>query len=108
MGVTPQILNAAMRAYVHTFPNRKGLVEHIAALGLAEHSDDITAQLDAVLKTAEDYLYSFPGGVPWSESFERDYHALLRRQHTWLDSESLGRVHGFSGWLCWHEGLNAR
>jgi hypothetical protein len=108
MGVTSQILNAAMQAYVHTFPNRKSLAEHIAAAGLTEQSDEIVGKLDAVLKTAEDYLYSFPGGVPWGEAFERDYHALLRKEHTWLDSESLGRVHGFSGWLCWHEGLNAK
>jgi hypothetical protein len=48
MGVTPQILNAAMRAYVHTFPNRKSLAEHIAKAGLAEQSDEITATLDAL------------------------------------------------------------
>ena len=81
MSVTPQILNAAMQAYVHTFPNRKSLAEHIDAAGLTEQRDEIIAKLDAVLKTAEDYLYSFPGGVSWGDAFVRDYHALLRKQH---------------------------
>ena len=92
--------------YVLTFPNRQRLVEHIAAAGLINH--EIITKLDAVLKTAEDHLYGYPGGVPWGEAFEHDFHALLLKQHPWLDAESLGRVHGFSGWLCWHEGLNAK
>jgi hypothetical protein len=108
MRVTPQILNGALQAYVLTFPSRKRLSEHISSAGLTAESGEIIAELDAVLKTAEDHLYGFPDGVPWSESFERDYHALLIKKHPWLDKESLGRIHGFSGWLCWHEGLNAK
>ncbi|PWU16781.1 MAG: hypothetical protein C5B50_12820 [Verrucomicrobia bacterium] len=107
MGVTSHVLNEALRAYVLTFPNRKRLMEHIKAAGLSAQTDEIVSKLDAVLKTAEDHLYNYPGGVPWGEAFERDYHALLLGQHPWLDTESLGRIHGFSGWLCWHEGLNA-
>jgi hypothetical protein len=108
MSITPQILNDALKAYVVTFPLRERLSEHISATGLTAQSDEIIAELDAVLKTAEDYLYGFPGGVPWGESFERDYYILLIKKHRWLDTESLGRIHGFSGWLCWHEGLNAK
>lgn len=108
MSITHQILNEAMRAYVLTYPNRGRLSNHISAIGLADQSGEIMAQLDAVLKTAENHLYGYPGGVPWTKTFVRDYHAFLQKQHPWLDSESLGRVHGFSGWLCWHEGLNAK
>lgn len=108
MGVTAQILNDALKAYVHTYPSRERLLAHIADAGLTGHGDEVAAQLDAVLKTAEDHLYGYPGGVPWDAAFERDYPALLLRQHPWLDPESLGRIRGFSGWLCWHEGLNAK
>ena len=108
MSVTPQILNESLRAYVHTFPNRDALSQHISAAALTAQGDEIVAKLNAVLKTAEDHLYEYPDGVPWTETFERDYRALLLKQHPWLDTESLGRIHGFSGWLCWHEGLNAK
>jgi hypothetical protein len=107
MSLSPEVLNAALQAYMHTFPNRSGLNSHIERVGLVDQRGDIVAELDAVLKTAEEHLYSFPGGVSWDESFVRDFHALLRKKHPWLDQESLGRIHGFSGWLCWHEGLNA-
>ena len=108
MHVTPQILNSALQVYVLTIPCRKRLAEHISAASLTAESDEIIAELGAVLKTAEDHLYGFPEGVPWSDTFEQNYYALLIKKHPWLDKESLGRIHGFSGWLCWHEGLNAK
>jgi hypothetical protein len=108
MDITPQILNEALRAFVHTFPRREALSRHISAAGLTEQADEIAAKLNAVLKTAEDYLYDYPGGVTWTETFVRNYHILILKQHSWLDAESLGRIHSFSGWLCWHEGLNAK
>jgi hypothetical protein len=107
MRVTPQVLNDAMRAYVMTVPNRKQLVEHISKAGLVDQTDEIVAELDRVLRTAEDHLYGYPGGVSWTDTFKRDYDALLTSKHPWLSAESLDHVHSFSGWLCWHEGLNA-
>jgi hypothetical protein len=105
MDITPQILNAALRAYVRTFRSHERLMEHISAAGLTGHNDEIVAKLDAVLEAAEDLLYSFPGALP--RAFERDYYASLVEQHSWLDTESLSRIHEFLGWLSWHEGLNA-
>lgn len=111
MSLSASILNPALQAYVHTLPNRIELDRHIERVGLGEQSGEqsgeLVAELGAVLKTAEDHLYGFPGGVPWDDPFVRNFHALLRERHPWLDDESLGRIHGFSGWLCWHEGLNA-
>ncbi len=80
-------------------------MEHISAGGLSGQKDEIVAKLDAVLETAGDFLYSFPGGLP--QAFDRDYHAFLIERHSWLDGESLGRIHEYLGWLSWHEGLNA-
>jgi hypothetical protein len=108
MGVSPQVLNEAMCVYVHTFPTRDRLSEHITKHGLEGQRDKIVTELDAVLKTAEEHLYSYPGGVPWTKSFEHDYRELLLQRHPWLNAKSLNRVFGFSGWLCWHDGLNAK
>ena len=69
MRVTPQVLNDAMRAFVITVPNRKQLVEHISKAGLVDQTDEIVAELDGVLRTAEDFLYNYPGGVSWTNSF---------------------------------------
>lgn len=108
MAVTPQILNEAMCVYVRTFPMRDRLTEHITRRGLEQHRDEIVSELDAVLKTAEDHLYEYPGGVPWTAAFECVYRELLVERHAWLDTKSLDRVFAFSRWLCWHDGLNAR
>src|SRR5581483_11341722 len=100
MDLTPQVLNAALRAYVRTFRSRERLMEHISASGLIDQNDEIVAKLDAVLETAEHLLDSFPGGLP--QAFDRDYYSSLTEQHSWLDGESLGRIHEFLGWLSWH------
>ena len=104
MEITPQILNAALRAYVRTFPSSERLMRHISAAGLADQNDEIVAMLDAALETAGDHLYRFPGALP--RAFERDYYAFLIEQHSWLDAESLGCIHEYLGWLSWHEGLS--
>jgi hypothetical protein len=100
MDITPQVLNAALRAYVRTFPSHDRLIEHISAKGLTDQKDEIVAKIDAVLETGEHLLSSFPGGLP--QAFDRDYYAFLTERHSWLDGESLGRIHEFLGWLSRH------
>lgn len=108
MAVAAQILNEAMSVYVQTFSMRDRLAEHITRRGLEQHRDEIVLELDAVLKTATDHLCDYPGGVPWTETFEHAYREFLMQRHPWLDATSLDRVFAFSRWLCWHDGLNAQ
>lgn len=102
----PSLMNAALRSYVTTFPRRDLLQTFLESGGLQDVGRTITASLDAVLRTAENHLYDYPGGVPWDAAFEAEYRDLLQRHHPWLDADSLGRIFSFSHWLCWHEGLN--
>ena len=108
MDISPTVLREAIEAYVQTFPVRDRLKEHIRQRGLIDHAEKIEAALDACLGTAEDYLYKYPGGVPWTDAFKKEFESLLVQQHPWLDRPSLDRIMSFSGWLCWHEGLNAK
>jgi hypothetical protein len=102
----PSILNEAMRSHVHTFTQQDRLDSFIDSRGLGEYRAEIKKRLDALLRTAEDYLYNYPNGVPWDDDIKRDYIALLGSEHPWVDQESIDCVLSFSGWLCWHEGLN--
>lgn len=102
----PALLNAAMRSYVHTFSRQDLLDAFLDTKGLQDQRQEIKSQLDSLLKTAEDHLYDYPGGVPWDSDFEQSYVGLLRQNHPWIDSISIDRVLSFSHWLCWHEGLN--
>jgi hypothetical protein len=102
----PQTLNAAMRSYVHTFSRQDLLDAFITANGLSTYRKEIKRHLDGLLRTAEAHLYDYPGGVPWDDEFERDFVVMLQHNHTWVDSNTIERVLSFSGWLCWHEGLN--
>ena len=102
----PPVLNEAMRSYVHTFSREDRLDAFIEKKQLGGYRDEIKMRLDALLKTAEDHLYDYPGGVPWDDDFKREFIALLSRKHAWIDQGSIDCVLSFSGWLCWHEGLN--
>ncbi len=107
MEPSAQILRNALEAYVQTFPARDRLQAHLAKQQLAGRAAEIEAALDACLGTAEDFLYAYPGGVPWTAAFKAEFEAMLVRKHPWLDRSALDRLMAFSGWLCWHEGLNA-
>jgi hypothetical protein len=108
MELNAQTLRDALEAYVQTFRVRDRLKEHIGRQGLSGDSERIEAALDACLQTAEEFLYNYPGGVPWTDAFKKEYEEHLLSQYSWLDRASMDRVMAFSGWLCWHEGLNAR
>jgi hypothetical protein len=108
MPPSPDTLRAALRAYVHTFPVRDRLDAFIRANGSGRQSDEIIKEMDAIMKTAEDHLWNYPGGVPWTEDFKADYIKLLRERHPWIDQPCIDTILSFAGWICWHEGLNAR
>ena len=108
MDVTPQTLNEAMAAYVVTLPMRGRLADYITAGGLDDKRQEIVAELDALLKTAEKHLWSQPDGVSWTLEFLREYRDLLHLAHPWMDEGSFAHVVAYSRWLCWHEGLNTR
>lgn len=91
---------------MHTFSRQDLLDQFLDKKGLQAQGSEIKSHLDSLLKTAEDHLYDYPGGVPWDSDFEHSYVGLLRQHHPWIDSTSIDRVLSFSRWLCWHEGLN--
>lgn len=108
MSVSSEILNEALCAYVGTFPRKDMLAKHIAQHHLAAQAAQITSTLDAMLKAAEDYLWGHAGGVVWTDTFEAEFRDYLRLAYPWLDARGFDAVTSFSGWLCWHEGLNAK
>jgi hypothetical protein len=107
MNSSPEILNESFCAYLYTVPNRERLAEHIDTHHLADDSEAITAQLEAVIKTCEDRLYNYPGGVPWTATFAAEFRSHLQQAYPWLNAQSFERIMAFAQWLCWHEGLDA-
>ncbi|MCF7786636.1 MAG: hypothetical protein K9N47_10980 [Prosthecobacter sp.] len=107
MTPTPQMLNEALCAFIWTIPDRDRLKAHLSANQLLDVSKEITAEMNELVKNAEDYLWNFPGGVPWTDDFKLGYRAHLQQAHPWMDDRSADAISSFSGWLCWHEGLNA-
>jgi hypothetical protein len=105
---SPEDLRSALCAYVDTFPVRDRLKAFIHDNGLEGESAEITAEIDTIMKTAEGHLWDYPGGVPWTEEFKTDYIRLLRERHPWIDQACIDTIMSFSGWICWHEGLNAQ
>ena len=107
MSVSPEILNEALCAYVATFPVRERLDEHIRTRSLEAIGSEIIAALDGVLSAAEEFLFAYPGGVPWTEAFKQEFRQHLANTHVWLDPRGFASITSFSRWLCWHDGLNA-
>lgn len=104
-GPSASVLNEALCAYVRTFPSRNRLAEHISQCGLEEQADEIAGRLKALLLTADDYLFSQTEGVTWTRAFEDGFRAHLCEAHPWLDDQGIETIFSYSGWLCWHEGL---
>lgn len=107
MAVPSEKLNDAFAAYVRTFPSQVRLDAYIASNDLREKTLEINSELNALLQTAEDYLWSQEGGVAWSTKFEEAYEDRLRAKHPWITPKTISTILEFSKWLCWHEGLNA-
>jgi hypothetical protein len=101
------VLNEALYAYVKTFPQKERLAKFIASRGLTQHAATIEASLSKAVSDTEEYLYAQVDGVCWSKSFENDLFSYVQRQSPWLTVDGFKPLLGFSGWLCWHEGLNA-
>ena len=79
----------------------------MSANRLQDVSKEITAEMNTLEKKAEDYLWNFTGGVPWTDEFKQVYRDHLLQSYPWLDDQGVKIIFLFSGWLCWHEGLNA-
>ncbi len=108
MPPSPDTLRSALSAYVQTFPVRDRLDAFIRTMGLEKESAEIVQEIEALMKTAEDHLWDYPGGVPWTENFKEDYIQLLLERHPWIDQACIDTILSFACWICWHEGLNAR
>jgi hypothetical protein len=78
MNIPSNVLREALEAYVQTFRVPDRLEYHLCEKHLEEMSDSITEELDSTLKTAEDYLYDYPGGVPWTDEFKKEYEGFRR------------------------------
>jgi len=106
--ITPEILNRALLKYVKISAQSECLQRYISRSGLEHHTQEIFTTLDDLLNSVERFLWDYPGGVPWTKQFEKEYSEMLVQNYPWLNKKSIERVFGFSRWLCWHEGLNAR
>jgi hypothetical protein len=106
--IAPGVLNSALLAYVATVPNKENLAAHVALHEPAAERATITAEVQGVIGACEDFLYGYPGGVPWTEAFIEEYRAKVTDTYPWLDAASWQRLMAFSQWLCWREGLDLR
>jgi hypothetical protein len=66
MDPSTQALRDALAAYIQTFPNDTHLETHIRVNGLADHAEQITSACNSAIMFSKDYLYAYPGGVPWT------------------------------------------
>ena len=106
--ITPEVLNDALQAYVATVPNRANLADHLASHEPADERAAITTEITGIIGLCEDFLYGYPGGVPWTKAFVEEYREKVMQAYPWMDEASWLRINAFSQWLCWHEGLDAR
>jgi len=100
-------LNAALVAYVHTFPQQERLAAHLEQRGKLEERAQIEATLQIALQSTERYLYAQAEGVRWSTRFEAELFEHVARSSPWLSPQAFRSLVSFGAWLCWHEGLNA-
>lgn len=102
-----EVLNGALCAYVHTFPQRERLHAYISQRRLQGLAARIELSVTTAVKDTEDYLYAQSGGVAWGVEFEEALFNHVSQRSPWLSRKAFRSLVGFGGWLCWHEGLNA-
>ena len=101
-------LNEALRAYVKTFPIERYLADFLAARGLSSRMDSIKKTLDDSLGAAFCCVYDEEGGVRWSLQFEKKLFDYIRETSPWLSPLGFEVLKSYSGWISWHDGLEAR
>ncbi len=104
--ISPNLLNAALLAYVRTFPVDERLEEFLMSRGLKEHKRAIQTTLDQAVKSAEDFLWAQPNRVVWNVAFEDAQFNHIVQEHEWLSRDAFRSLVSFSKWFCWHEGLS--
>ena len=102
-----QFLNDALRAYINTFPREDNLKSFLQDKDMVSQLCLIKEKLDASVKAAEDCLYGEKDGVTWDQQFEEKLFRQIKLTCPWLSYDGYGSLKSFSGWLCWHEGLEA-
>jgi hypothetical protein len=98
-------LNAALMAYLHTLPQIERLRTHITAHGLQAQAQTIEAELRALIKSADDFLYAQEEGTQWDQAFSTRFHTYIAHAHPWLTREAFAAFESYGKWLSWHEGL---
>jgi len=104
---SPQQLNAALCAYIHTIPNAERLRKFIWSIGLGSHEAGIQKEMRSLVQATDDFLWAQTDGIVWNNAFEEQQFQHLREGFPWLGNEGFSAVLSYSGWLCLHEGLNA-
>lgn len=107
MAIAPEVLNAALLEYLQTWSVREKLTAHLLANGLQDQEAEIVKELDSLTFTAEQYLFTYPGGVPWNEAFLQEYRVYVQERYPWVNDATFGRLLHSGRWTCWHDGLNA-
>jgi hypothetical protein len=99
-------LNAALSAYVATFPSAERLRAHLEAGGLTAHAAQFELELKAAVHAAEESIYAAAGrGEKWDAAFNERFFQEVARQHPWISRQAFKSLGSFGQYLNWHDGL---
>jgi len=105
--LSAESLNAALLAYVATFPAPERLRAHLEANGLTEHAAPFELELKAATRSAEAFIYAAAaaGQEKWDAAFNERFFQAVAAQHPWISREAFKRLESFGQYLNWHDGL---
>lgn len=98
------LLNAAVAAWIRTFPVEERLDVFLATVPDALRGD-VRRAVKAAFKAASDYLEAAANAGPVElAAFHPAMEEHLRRDFPWLGEHALVAFRSYTGWYAWHEG----
>ena len=98
--------NGALQAYVICFPAPDRLTGYLEAHCPEELRPEVEAEVQAVIRSADAFLYGQTSPVQWGPAFKRHYFAAVSTKHPWLTKKSGETLNSYAEWLCIHEGMD--
>jgi hypothetical protein len=98
--------NGGLQAYVVCFPAPDRLTAYIEKHCPEELRAEVEAEVQAVIRSADAFLYGQTSPVQWGPAFKRHYFSAVSTKHPWLTKKSGETLNSYAEWLCMREGMD--
>lgn len=99
-----ELKNAAVQAWINTFPVEDRLAAFLSTLPESVKRE-VEQSARAIYASADGYLHAeAERGVLDMDRFDQALRGHLLSQFYWVNESTLNTLHSYTNWMSWHEG----